>query len=79
MKSTGVFATKEDLEKLLQLARQGWQPGERMFGFSSKALIEKGHKTADAQVVCHELALKYGLPEIPGRYGIKEDGEFVTT
>ena len=78
MKDTGVFATKEELEQLLRLANQGWRPGERMFGFSSAALIAKGHKTADAQVVCHELALKHGLPEIEGRYGITHDGEFVT-
>ena len=79
MKDTGVFASKEDFDALMQIASQGWQAGERMFGFSSAALLRKGEKTIDAQVACHRLALKCGLPEIEGRYGITKDGEFVTT
>ncbi len=78
MKGTNVFAKKKDVDQLMRLANQGWQPGERLFGFDSADLIAKGEKTADAHVACHHLALEYGLPEIEGRYGIKEDGEFIT-
>ena len=78
MKKTGVKATKEDFEKLQRLARRGWLPGETMIVFSVGEGIRKDQGTVNAQKACHRLALSYGLPEIPGYYGIDMDGEFVT-
>lgn len=79
MKKTGVKASKEDLEKLMLLAQKGWKPGETMIVFSVGEGIKKDRATVDVQKVCHKLALDYGLPEIEGYYGIKKDGEFVTS
>jgi len=79
MKGTGVFAKKEDLEKLTRLARQGWMPGETMIVFSVGQGIHKDQATIDAQKACHQLAIAYGLPEITGYYGIKADGEFLSS
>jgi len=77
MKKTGVKVNERDFEKLKTLASRGWQPGETMIVFSVGEGIRKDQGTIDAQQACHRLALDYGLPEIPGYYGINEDGEFV--
>ncbi len=79
MKDTGVFVSKGDLEKLLNLVRRGWQPGQTMIVFSVGEGIARDEATVDAKKACHKLALDYGLPEIEGYYGIKHDGEFVKT
>ncbi len=78
MKKTGVKATRKDFEKLQNLARKGWTPGETMIVFSVGEGIRKDQGTVNAQQACHKLALDYGLPEIAGYYGIDNDGEFVT-
>jgi len=78
MKRTGVKASKEDLEKLINLSRRGWIPGKCMIVFSVGEGIRRDAATVDAVKTCHQLALVYGLPEIPGYYGITEDGEFIT-
>ena len=78
MRNTGIFASKEDLEKLRNFAEMGWMPGERVMVFSVGEGIRKDEATIDARRMCHKLALQYGLPEIPGYYGIKKDGEFVS-
>lgn len=77
MKGTGVFAKQEDFDKLMSFARTGWMPGDRIMVFSIGESIRKDQTTVDARKMCHKLALAYGLPEIPGYYGIKEDREFV--
>ncbi|KKK60780.1 hypothetical protein LCGC14_3020980, partial [marine sediment metagenome] len=52
-----------------------------MIAFSSKHALEEGGLSGQAwksaKELCHEMALKHGLPEVPGYYGIKNDGEFV--
>ncbi len=77
MIKTGVSATKEELEDLRNLARQGWRPGDVMIVSSVMEGITRDQKTVDAELACHRLALAHGLPEIPGYYGITEKGEFV--
>lgn len=79
MTSTGVFASKEDIKKLINLVSLGWQQGETMIAFSVGEGIRKDQATVDAEKICHKLAINYGLPEIQGYYGIKKDGEFVRT
>jgi hypothetical protein len=78
MKGTNVKASAEDLKKLIGFAMRGWMPGDVMITFSVGEGIRKDQNTIDAQKMCHKLALDYGLPEIEGFYGIKDDGEFVT-
>ncbi len=79
MKATGVKASKDDVEKLFNLARRGWMPGQTMIVFSVGEGIQRDQATVDARKECHKLALAYGLPEISGYYGITEEGEFVTS
>lgn len=64
MKKTSVFATKEEIESLKAMINAP----VLMFG-------ETG--PSSPQEECHRLALKHGLPEITGRYGIVA-GEFVS-
>lgn len=79
MIQTGIKASKEDFDKLTRLVRQGWRHGETVIVFSVGEGIRKDTATVDAVKACHQLALDYGLPEIPGYYGIDEDREFVST
>lgn len=79
MESTGTFANEEDLGKLKSLVSLGWKPNQPMIVFSVGEGISRDMATVDAKKACHKLALGYGLPEITGYYGIKEDGEFVRT
>lgn len=79
MKQTGVKATKEDFEKLTDLAQRGWKSGARVMVFSVGEGLRRDATTFDARKVCHQLALDYGLPEIEGYYGIDMNGEFVVT
>ena len=77
MKNTGIFASKNDLKKIIRLYQNGWQDGETMIVFSVGQGIRKDQATIDAVKICHQLALDYGLPEIKGYYGIDKKGEFV--
>jgi len=79
MKKTGVKATQEDFDKLVNLAKRGWMPGQTMIVFSVGEGIQKDQSTVGARKECHKLALAYGLPEIRGYYGLDIDREFVTT
>lgn len=65
------------MKELRVLASKGWQAGQRMMVFSVREGVERDEATMVAKKVCHELALTYGLPEIPGLYGISQDGEFI--
>lgn len=78
MKQTGIKASEEDFEKLVNLVRKGWKPGDRIMVFSVGEGICRDQATVDAKRICHQLALDYGLPEIKGFYGIDNDRNFVT-
>ena len=80
MKNTGIFATKDELKRLKELATtasntpvMAFTVGEMLSGndWASRAW-------RNAKEACHALALQKGLPEIQGFYGIKADGEFVS-
>jgi len=77
MKNTGVFATKGELETLKNIARRGWMNGDRVMVFSVQEGINRDDATCSAKEACHKVALKHGLPEILGYYGIDADGGFV--
>lgn len=77
MKNTGTFATKEELETLRNITRRGWMNGDRVMVFSIQEGIDRDNATYSAKEACHQVALKHGLPEIEGFYGIRDDGEFV--
>jgi hypothetical protein len=49
MKQTGVKVTKEDFEKLMQLAGKGWMPGDQVIVFSVGEGIRKDQATVDAK------------------------------
>lgn len=74
---TGFHASPEEWEDILNLVKQGWQPGETVIVSSIMQGITKDQKTLDARITCHKLALAHGLPEIDGYYGLSNDGEFV--
>lgn len=77
MKNTGIFATEEEFETLKRIASQGWREGDRVMVFSVGEGIKKDQKTVDAKEACHAVALKHGLPEIEGYYGVSNEREFV--
>jgi len=78
MEGTGVFATKEEVEELKKLAKE--TANTPYMGLSCAHMMRGGF-AGDAQQSmkerCHEVAMKHGLPEIQGFYGLKADGEFV--
>jgi len=79
-KGTGVFASEEDYKYLENLASQGWRPGDRLIAFSVDEGVRKMDATLRVTKVCHQMAMeKYGLPEIPGYYGISLNREFVVS
>jgi len=80
MKKTGVFATKEEIKELTKLATQA--RSTPVIAFSVKGAMSggmAGNMWKIAQERCHEIALKHGLPEIKGFYGLDQNGEFVAT
>jgi len=77
MKNTGVYATEEEFEALKRLVSGGWKPGDMMIVFSIAEGIERDRKTVEAKEACHAVALKHGLPDIEGYYGVSNEREFV--
>lgn len=74
MKGTGVFATKEEQEHLLELLNTARRtPAILLFGKHDLS----GDAWKKVKEKCHAVALEHDLPEIQGFYGVKEDGEFV--
>ncbi len=78
MEHTGVFATQEEFDDLLNLARRGWMDGDVVIVSSVMVGIRKDIATIDAKTACHKVALAHGLPEIQGYYGIDKNREFVS-
>lgn len=76
MKQTGTFATQEEKEELQELLKAAQTtPVILLFGKHDLS----GDAWNKVHMKTHEIALSHGLPEITGRYGMTEDGEFVTT
>ena len=67
----------EEFEFLQKLAFGGWQQNEPMIVFSVAEGIQKDLRTLNSLKECHAIALKHGLPEIPGYYGIDMNRQFV--
>ena len=63
MKKTGVFATAAEVAELK--------------GIANLPVMKIFEPRPNIQKVCHAMALKHGLPETPGYYGINNDGEFL--
>jgi hypothetical protein len=79
MKNTGVFATKPEVKKLHKLVREA-QETPMFCVTSEQALHGRDFATLAWERVydeCHRIALKHKLPEIKGRYGLNEKGEFI--
>ncbi len=75
---TKVKINEEDRQKLTELVAMA----QRMpvIAFSSKDAIEGRDLSSiawrEAVEFAHQKALEAGLPEIPGYYGVTQDGEF---
>jgi len=68
MKRTGVFATKEEIERLKTSLQ------------TSGMCLSGGKPMSNPQQDAHRIALNHGLPEIEGYYGCDlKTGEFVAT
>jgi len=66
MKRLGIFATEEEIEGVVIQHR------------ASGMFLSGGEPMGDPLKECHRLALKHGLPEITGYYGMDtQTGEFV--
>lgn len=79
LKKTGKFATKTEVKRLQKLLKVA-QNTPVIALTSSDAL--NGRDLASmawkrVQEACHKCALRHGLPEIKGFYGLDQDGEFV--
>jgi hypothetical protein len=78
MTYTGIFATKEEIEEARKLAKNASETP--VIAFSS-AHAMRGGLSGDAWQIakeyCHEIAIKHGLKDFEGFYGMTEDGEFV--
>ncbi len=77
MKYTGVYATEDEFNDLVNLARRGWVDGNIVIVSSVMQGIRKDQATLDAKAACHKVALSHGLPEIQGYYGIDKNKEFI--
>jgi hypothetical protein len=75
MTKTGVFATPEQREKLQKMTDEARRTPVILVGGVDVA----GNAWSLVQRACHAAALENGLPEIPGFYGMTEEGEFVKT
>jgi len=74
MRRTGIYGTDEEQEHLFGLLKKAQAtPVVLLFGKHDLA----GDAWDRVKKECHATALKHGLPEIKGFYGMKEDGEFV--
>lgn len=76
MKRTGVKAAPEEIAELRRRAREARDTP--MILISPLGGVDLATRAwREVTVRCHELALAHGLPDIPGFYGMLEDGEFV--
>ncbi len=80
MRNTGVYATKEEKDKCAEAAARASRTP--VIALSSEHALKhggfSGQAWKSAKELCHEAALAHGLPEIPGYYGMTQDGEFTT-
>lgn len=81
MTKTGVFATTDEFDHLMKLAKNAANTPCIAMSVADGLAGHDWATTAwrSAQEACHALAKAKGLPEIPGLYGIDEDREFVRT
>lgn len=75
LKHTGIKATDEERKTLRDLAEKASTTPVIRFSSTGPDLASVAWKRA--QQACHDVALKHGLSEIVGFYGLAEDGEFI--
>jgi hypothetical protein len=64
MTNMGVFATADEIEQVRE-------------ALDTPMIMVGGALPLSPAALCHALALKHGLPEIEGYYGMTQAGEFV--
>lgn len=79
IKHTKVYATKTELKKLISMAKKVEKMP--MWGVTmedtDRSVTRTLKESMKVQEHCHKIALKHGLPEISGYYGLCKDGEFI--
>ena len=78
MTSTGIFATKEEIKEVQRLAERASRTPCILIVSGTNRHDVAADAWQECSKKCHELALKHGLPETKGFYGMTEEGEFVT-
>lgn len=73
MKKTGVFATSEEKENIQAALKRTQGPVMYLSGG-----IPIHGSMEDVFKKVYSAAIAHGLPEIPGEYGLSEEGEFLT-
>jgi len=80
MVHTGVFATDDEQAELLELLNKARNTPVIALT-SADALGGRDFASVAWKRVrerCHEVALAHGLPEVPGCYGMDNNGEFLS-
>lgn len=79
-KATGICATLDEITEAKRLANKVPQIFSGLHGPNAQEIADPGGaKRLTAQEYVHQCALKHGLPEIKGFYGMSGDGEFLVT
>jgi len=76
---TGVYATEDDVRELKVLADKAYDTPVMAMTVADGLAGRDFASLARERLfkACHQLALKHGLPEIRGYYGLHASGEFV--
>jgi tRNA(Ile)-lysidine synthase TilS/MesJ len=76
MKYTGIFATKEETEECLKLAKEAYNTPVMTLNSGMEDFATSARRMMYDKV--NRLAEEHGLPKIVGNYGLTKEGEFVT-
>lgn len=77
---TGVFIREDDYREILEMTEIAKRvPVKRIKGAERKGLMPTMHRQAWHEVQCriNECAMKMGLTEMEGKYGLAKNGEFI--
>lgn len=75
VRRTGVMATEAERGELIKMVNEASRTPVITLRMGDPDLASRAWERV--KVRCHKIALAHGLPEIPGYYGLGEDGEFV--
>lgn len=76
MNQTGKYATTEEIEEVKNMVANATLSGMVAARIGPQRHDELMH---EAQLKVHELAIRCGLPEVAGFYGLDAKGQFIST